>query len=100
MFAGVTDYGNLSYTWGRTGKDDFREFLIGLNVEYFGGKMFSGMAYMIHDKKYEKACQRFAQMILPALQSVLKKEIESERVNLRKQSVIPNEDHDVLNGDN
>ncbi len=45
MFASVTDYGNLSYTWGRTGCDDFREFLISLNVEYFAGKVYNGMAY-------------------------------------------------------
>lgn len=78
MFASVTDYGNLSYAWRRTGMDDFRNFLIGLNVGYFGTKMYTGMAYMIYGKKYEKACDRFAEKILPALQKVLREELEKE----------------------
>lgn len=78
MFASVTDYGNLSYAWRHTGMDDFKKFLIGLNVGYFGTKMYTGMAYMINGKKYEKACDRFAEKILPPLQKVLREELATE----------------------
>lgn len=78
LFASVTDYGNFSYAWRHYGEGDFRKFLITVNVDYFGGKMYQGMTYMIHGKTYEKACHMFAEKILPALQKVLKKEIESD----------------------
>ena len=78
MYASVTDYGNMSFAWRHYG-DDFRKFLIGLDVDYFAGKMYQGMAYMVYGKKYEQACKRYAQQILPALQAVLKKELEDER---------------------
>ncbi len=78
MFSGITDYGNCGFAWRHYGGGDFRQFLITLNIDYFGGKMYQGMAYMIYGKKYEQACMRFAKEILPALQEVLKKEIESE----------------------
>jgi hypothetical protein len=73
MFSAVTDYGNMSFAWRSFG-DDFKLFLIGLNVPYFGQKMYQGMAYMVYGKKYEKACMRFAEEILPALQKALKSE--------------------------
>ena len=75
MFAGVTDYGNLSYAWRSFG-DDFREFLLSLNIDYFGSKMYGGLAYIAYGKKFDSACQHFAEKILPALQKVLKEEIE------------------------
>lgn len=77
MFASVTDYGNLSYAWRSYG-DNFREFLCELNVDYFAAKMYTGMAYILHTKKCEKDCQRFAEKILPALQKLLKEELEKE----------------------
>jgi len=70
--------GNLSYSWRAYGDKDFREFIIGLNIDYFGSKLFNGMAYILHDKKCQKACERFAEKILPALQKVLKEELELE----------------------
>jgi hypothetical protein len=76
MFASVTDYGNLSYAWRSFGNEDFRRFISGLDVAYFAQKMVNGMAYIAHDKKTQRACQRFAEMILPPLKEVLKKEIE------------------------
>lgn len=79
MFSAVTDYGNMSFAWRSYGDKDFRQFLVGLNVDYFGGKMYQGMAYMIYGKKYEQACHRFAKEILPPLQAVLKEELERER---------------------
>lgn len=78
MYSSVTDYGNMSFCWRHFG-DDFRSFLLGLNVDYFASKMYQGMAYMIYGKKYEQACNRYADKILPALQRVLKDEIDNER---------------------
>jgi len=76
MFASVTDYGNLSFAWRAFGDGDFRKFVTETNVPYFGQKMFNGMAYILHDKKTEKACQKFAEMVLPKLQELLKSELE------------------------
>jgi len=56
---------------------DFREFIININVEYFGTKMYTGMAYILYGKKCEKACERFAEKILPPLQKMLREEIEN-----------------------
>lgn len=81
MFASVTDWGNLSFAWRSFSKkddsQDFRQFLCGLNVDYFGGKMYQGMSYILHGKKCEQACDRFALKILPALQAVLRQELEN-----------------------
>lgn len=77
MFASVTDYGNFSFAWRAFG-EDFREFIISLNVDYFGSKMYSGLSYIAYGTKFQKSAHRFAEMILPALQKVLKEEIESE----------------------
>jgi hypothetical protein len=76
MFASVTDWGNLSYSWRAFGDDDFRKFICSLNVGYFGGKLYTGMAYILYGKKCEQACKKFAEKILPALQKVLKEELE------------------------
>lgn len=78
MFSAVTEFGNVSYAW-RYFKGDFRKFLIGLNVDYFATKIYQGIAYMSYGKKYEKACKRFAEVILPVLQEVLKEELQSEQ---------------------
>lgn len=75
FFASVTDYGNLSYAWRSYGKD-FREFICSLNVQYFGSKLYTGMAYILYSKECEKSCERFAEHILPALQKVLREELE------------------------
>ncbi len=75
MFASVTDYGNLSYTWRSYGQQEFKEFLCGLSVDYFGTKMYTGMAYILYSKKCEQACKRFAEKILPPLQKLLREEL-------------------------
>ncbi|MGG5599530.1 hypothetical protein [Myroides sp. DF42-4-2] len=75
MFASVTDWGNLSFAWRHTGRDDFRDFLCGLDVEYFGRKMYQGNTYILYSKACEKACHRFAKEILPTLQEVLKQDL-------------------------
>lgn len=74
MFASVTDYGNLSFAWRAFGSD-FKAFICKLNVDYFATKMYIGNAYINHGKGAEKACQRYAEKILPALQKVLKAEL-------------------------
>jgi hypothetical protein len=79
MFASVTDYGNLSYAWRAYGDKDFRQFIAGLSADYFGSKLYSGMTYIAYSKGHERACNRFAVMILPVLQKVLKAELEAER---------------------
>lgn len=79
MFSSVTDYGNLSFAWRATGEEDFREFICRLNTGYFGTKMYTGMSYILYGKKCEKACDRFAEKILPPLQKLLKEELELEK---------------------
>lgn len=74
MFSSVTDYGNLSFSWRHTGEDDFRKFICGMDTGYFGTKLYTGMAYILYGKKCEQACNRFAEMILPPLQKLLKEE--------------------------
>jgi hypothetical protein len=76
MFASVTDYGNLSYAWRSFG-DDFREFLLSLNVDYFASKMYCGLSYIAYGKKFQKSCDLFAEKILPALQKAIRDEIEN-----------------------
>jgi len=76
MFAGVTDYGNLSYAWRSYG-EDFKKFLCSLNTGYFATKLATGHSYIAFGKKIDKACERFAHEILPALQKVLKEELSS-----------------------
>lgn len=78
-FMSVTDYGNFSFAWRAYGSGDFREFLCRLDVHYFAGKMFNGMAYVCYNKQVDEAAQIFAERILPPFQELLKKEIESEK---------------------
>lgn len=77
MFASVTDYGNLSFAWRAFGDKDFRQFIIGLNADYFGTKLYTGMSYILYSRKCEQACKRAADKILPALQKVLKEELDN-----------------------
>lgn len=73
MIAGVTDYGNLSYAWRSYGAD-FEDFILSINTGYFASKLESGLAYIAHNKTIQKGCERFAEMILPALQAEIKKQ--------------------------
>jgi len=77
LFASVTDYGNLSYAWRSFGDEDFRNFMTKINVGYFGTKLYTGMTYILHTRKCEQACNRFAQKILPPLQKLLKEELSN-----------------------
>jgi hypothetical protein len=75
LFASVTDWGNLSYAWRHFGTD-FRDFMLRINVDYFGDKLQNGLSYISYTPKTKKACARFAEKILPPLQKMLKEEIE------------------------
>lgn len=77
-FMAITDYGNFNFAWRAYGKGDFREFICRLDTSYFAGKMANGMGYVAYSKKIDKAAEMFAEKILPPLQELLKKEIESE----------------------
>ena len=77
FFGSVTDYGNLSYAWRSYSDQDFRKFICKLNIDYFGSKLYTGMAYILYGKKCEDACYRFANKILPPLQKILNEEINN-----------------------
>jgi hypothetical protein len=79
-YTSVTDYGNFAFAWRHWGKEDFRQFICGLNVDYFATKMYCGMSYVVHGKKIEQACDRYAKHILPPLQKLLKEELASTHI--------------------
>lgn len=79
-FMSITDYGNFSYAWRHHGEDDFRQFLIKTNKDYFAGKMYQGISYVAYGKKFQAAADRFAEKILAPLQQILKKELEQEKI--------------------
>ena len=76
LFAGVTDWGNYSYAWRAYG-GNFKEFLIRLEVPYFAAKMYTGSnTHCSRLRDLKRATDNFAERILPALQAVLKAELE------------------------
>ena len=74
-FMSITDYGNFCFHWGRTGVDDFRRFILGLDEDYFAGKMVQGMSYVSYGENIIEAANRFSKKILPLLKEVIKIEI-------------------------
>ena len=78
-FMSITDWGSFNYHWDCTGCDDFRQFILKLNTDYFGTKMFNAICDVSCTNKTRVKAMIFAEKILPALQEVLKKEIESEK---------------------
>lgn len=79
-FMSITDYGNFAYNWNGFG-EDIRKFILSLSVDYFAQKMFNGMCYVSSTDKIYKSALFFSEKILPVLQEVLKKEIDSEQQN-------------------
>ena len=76
MFSAVTDYGNFAYAWRSFG-DNFEDFILRINPEYFAGKLVSGIAYTVYPtKKIEASFSRAAAVILPALQAAIIKSRE------------------------
>jgi len=78
MFASVTDWGNLSFVWPHHGHEDFREFMVKINTQYFSDKLYQGMTYILSTPKCQASCKRFSENILPALQKVLKEELQNQ----------------------
>jgi hypothetical protein len=78
MFAAASDWGNFTFFWNFENHKQFREFLIGLNINYFGSSMCESLKYITSGESVEVNCNLFAEKILPALQVELKKEIQNE----------------------
>ena len=76
MFSAISDYGNFGFAWRAYGHN-FKEFLISIKNPYFADKMSTGMGYVARGKGIDKACEKFAEKILPPLQKILKEEIEN-----------------------
>lgn len=76
FFSAISEYWNFSFAWRYIAQDDFREFLSKLEIDYFWWKMYQGMSYVIHNKKVEKACNRFSEMILPTLRECMIKDLK------------------------
>lgn len=73
-FMAITDWGNFNFAWRSYG-NNFKEFICNLNTSYFAGKMCEGMSYVAFSRKIDKAAEIFSEKILPALQIVLKEEL-------------------------
>ena len=85
MFASVTDWGNFSFGWRHFGDktlENFENFIINLNIEYFADKMYQGFAYVCANKTIDRGTKRFAKNILPALQAELKRRNSNKRAGL------------------
>lgn len=72
MIAGVTDYGNFSYSWRSFG-NDFFEFIMQINEFYFADKLSTGFAYIAQSKKIDAGFRLLASKILPAIKKELSK---------------------------
>lgn len=77
-FASVTDWGNLSFSWSNIGDRTFKEFLMGISIDYFGDKLYTGMSYILSTARTKQACKTFAKNILPALQHALREEASTK----------------------
>lgn len=85
----ITDWGNFSYIWNSIGDRSFKEFLLGINIDYFASKMFAGMAYVTDAKKVRDAAGRYALHILPEFQRTLREEkIPPEKPPFDPESVL------------
>jgi hypothetical protein len=84
MISGVTDWGNFALSFRSYGKDfnDFKKFICGLDYPYFGTKIYTAMNYIAANRKFEQACDRIAEKILPELQKVLKESLKEETKEL------------------
>jgi len=70
----VSDYGNATFAWRAFG-DDFEDFLLRLNHEYFAGKLVLGLCYTVQPtRKIDSNYARMAKIVLPALQEAIRAE--------------------------
>ena len=72
-----TDRGNFNIAFAKPGEKDFREFIAGLDMQYFAGKVFQSICYVSSNQSTREACNRFAEKILPALQEAIKQELNA-----------------------
>jgi hypothetical protein len=77
MFAAVSDWGNFAFAWRSIGDCTFKEFIIGMGVDYFESKMTSSVSYMAMNKRVDSFCRNFSRRVLPVLQKALKEEAEN-----------------------
>jgi len=77
MFAAVSDWGNFAFAWRSVGDCTFKEFIIGMGVDYFESKMISSVSYMAMNKRVDSFCRNFSRRVLPVLQKALKEEAEN-----------------------
>jgi hypothetical protein len=80
-FLSITDYGNFNYNFGSFGDVDFRKFILGLELSYFASKMYQGISYISHGKKFQESANLFAEKILIRLQEAIQKELDEEQIN-------------------
>ena len=59
---------------------EIREFILSIDVDYFGRKMYQGVAYQCSNENMRGCCERFAAKILPALKEAIKQEMKEEKV--------------------
>lgn len=77
-FYSLTDWGNFNFSWSTP--MEIREFILSIDVDYFGRKMYQGVAYQCSNKGMRGCCERFAAKILPALKEAIKQELKEEEV--------------------
>ena len=70
----LTDWGNINFHWDVKGEQEFEDFILKLNTDYFGEKMYIGVNYIARDDGAENRCRRYADKILPALQEEIKRQ--------------------------
>lgn len=80
-FMSITDYGNFCNFWSNTGEKDFRRFILKLDVDYFGKKMFISITDISSTQQAERLAMRFARKILPPLQEAIRDELKLENEN-------------------
>lgn len=72
----VTDYGNFSFAWRAIGSQSFKEFIMSLGEDYFASKLYQGLSCTDNGPRVRKACERFAEEILPVLKKKLQETVE------------------------
>ena len=70
----LTDWGNFNFSWSTP--MEIREFILSIDVDYFGRKMYQGVAYQCSSEDMRGCCER----ILPALKEAIKQEMKEEKV--------------------
>lgn len=80
-FSAVTDFGNYAHRWYHHGRDDFREFVLGVGPDYVVSKLTSQMytQTVTTRRAAEKQCAAFCKVMLPRLREAIRAELALER---------------------